>query len=182
MASSFSPHLLSLSAAVAQLVLVRPNIMTKHFALFITIVSMLTSTIAEAAADQSGRLTADQDQVTETIRSFFAAATADDLDKLHAVTTPDFYAFDAGGRFTRDALMDLIKAAHAAGKVYVWTVNEPDVHISGDHAWIAYVNHGSIKDAAGTKEVTWLESAVLQKEKGTWRIHFFHSTRAPEKK
>jgi ketosteroid isomerase-like protein len=78
--------------------------------------------------------------------------------------------------------MDLIKSAHAAGKVYVWTVNEPEVHVSGDMAWITYVNRGSIKDASGTKDVTWLESAVLQKEKGAWRIHFFHSTRAPEKK
>jgi ketosteroid isomerase-like protein len=156
--------------------------MTKHLALFITTISLLSSTIAAAEADESGRPAAEQVQITEAIRSFFAAATADDLDKLHAVTAPDFYAFDAGGRFTRDALMDLIKSAHAAGKVYVWTVNEPEVHISGDIAWITYVNHGSIKDASGTKDVTWLESAVLQKEKGIWRIHFFHSTRAPEKK
>jgi ketosteroid isomerase-like protein len=62
--------------------------------------------------------------------------------------------------------------------VYVWTVNEPDVHISGDFAWIAYVNRGSIKDASGTENVTWLESAVLQKEKDAWRIRFLHSTRA----
>jgi ketosteroid isomerase-like protein len=156
--------------------------MTKHLALFITTISLLSSTIAAAEADKSGPPAAEQMQITEAIRSFFAAAMADDLDKLHAVTAPDFYAFDAGGRFTRDALMDLIKSAHAAGKVYVWTVNEPEVHISGDIAWITYVNHGSIKDASGTKDVTWLESAVLQKEKGIWRIHFFHSTRAPEKK
>jgi ketosteroid isomerase-like protein len=155
--------------------------MTKHLALFIATVSLLSSTIAEAAADHSGPPTADQVQVTEAIRSFFAAAAADDLDKFGAVTTPDFYAFDAGGRFTRDALMDLIKSAHAAGNVYVWTVNEPEVHISGEIAWITYVNHGSIKDASGTKDVTWLESAVLQKERSVWRIHFFHSTRAPEK-
>jgi ketosteroid isomerase-like protein len=154
--------------------------MTKHLSLFIATVSLLSSTMA--GADQSESPTADHVQVTETIRSFFAAAAADDLAKLHAVTTPDFYAFDAGGRFTRDALMDMIKAAHAASKVYVWTVNEPEVHISGDMAWITYVNRGSIKDASGTKDVTWLESAVLQKEKGAWRIHFFHSTRAPEKK
>ena len=104
------------------------------------------------------------------------------MAKFRAVTTPDFYAFDAGGRFTGDALMDLIKAAHAAGKVYVWTVNEPEVHISGDIAWVTYVNRGSIKDASGIKDVNWLESAVLQKEQGTWRIRFFHSTRVPEKK
>jgi ketosteroid isomerase-like protein len=156
--------------------------MIKCYIFLIATASLLTSTIDATSPGQSGPSDADQVQVTEAIRSFFAAATADDLDKLHAVTAPDFYAFDAGGRFTRDALMDMIKAAHAAGKVYVWTVNEPEVHISGDIAWITYVNHGSIKDASGTKDVTWLESAVLQKEKGTWRIHFFHSTRAPEKK
>ena len=156
--------------------------MTKHLALFIATVSLVSSTMAAAAADRSESPPADHAQITEAIRSFFAAVRADDLDKLHAVTTPDFYAFDAGGRFTRDALMDLIRGAHATGKVYVWTVNEPEFHISGDIAWITYVNRGSIKDASGTKDVTWLESAVLQKEKGTWRIHFFHSTRAPEKK
>jgi ketosteroid isomerase-like protein len=168
--------------AVACLFLVRLNIMTKYCTFFIAIAALLTSAIGAGAAEQAGPSAADQTRVTETIRSFFAAATADDLDKLHAVTAPDFYAFDAGGRFTRDALMDMIKAAHAAGKVYVWTVNEPEVHISGDIAWITYVNRGSIKDTFGTKEVTWLESAVLQKEKDIWRIHFFHSTRAPEKK
>jgi ketosteroid isomerase-like protein len=156
--------------------------MAKYRTLFIATTLLLISTIGAAAADQSGPSAADQIQVTEAIRAMFAAATADDLAKFRAVTVPDFYAFDAGGRFTGDALMDLIKTAHAAGKAYVWTVNEPEVHIYGDIAWITYVNHGSIKDAAGTKGVTWLESAVLQKEKGIWRIHFFHSTRAPEKK
>jgi ketosteroid isomerase-like protein len=157
--------------------------MNKHHAFLIAIAAALFKFASGAgAADQPRPATADDVQVTEAVRSFFVAAAADDLDKLHAVTTPDFYAFDAGGRFTRDALMDLIKGAHAAGKVYVWTVNEPEVHISGETAWITYVNRGSVKDASGTKEVTWLESAVLQKDKGVWRIHFFHSTRVPEKK
>jgi ketosteroid isomerase-like protein len=156
--------------------------MAEYHTFFIAIAFLLTSAIHAAAADQPGPSAADEAQVTEVIISFFAAAIADDFDKLHAVTTPDFYAFDAGGRFTRDALMDMIKGAHAAGNVHVWTVNEPEVHISGDTAWITYVNRGSIKNESGTKDLTWLESAVLQKEKGIWRIHFFHSMRAPEKK
>jgi len=156
--------------------------MTKYRTFFIATAAMVTATVGADAADQTSPSGADQTQVTEAVRSFFAAATSDDLDKLHAVTAPDFYAFDAGGRFTRDALMDMIKAAHSAGKIYVWTVREPEVHISGDMAWITYVNRGSIKDASGTNDVTWLESAVLQKEKDAWRIHFFHSTRAPEKR
>src|SRR3954466_13290712 len=98
--------------------------MTRYHSLFIATAALFTSTIGVPAADQPGPSAADQVQVTEAIRSFFAAAATDDLDKLHAVTAPNFYAFDGGGRFTRDALMDMIKAAHAAGKVYVWTVNE----------------------------------------------------------
>ena len=152
--------------------------MTTYRTLFIATISLLTSTIGADAADQSG-VSAEQVQVTEAIRSMYAALTADDVPKFRAVTSPDFYAFDLGKRFTGDALMGLIKTAHAAGKVYVWTVNEPDVHIDGNTAWITYVNHGSVKDASGIKDVTWLESAVLQKEKNTWRIRFFHSTRAP---
>jgi len=43
--------------------------------------------------------------------------------------------------------MTHIKTLLAAGKRYEWSVTEPDVHISGNTAWIAYVNKGSITDA-----------------------------------
>ena len=155
--------------------------MTKYHPYFSALAALLIFATG-ATAEQSAPSAAEQAQVTDTIRSFFAAATADDLDKLHAVITSDFYAFEAGGRISGDALIGMLKAAHAAGKVYVWTVNEPEVHISADTAWITYVNRGSIKDTSGAKDVIWLESAVLQKEKGMWRINFFHSTRVPEKK
>src|SRR6202008_2203423 len=111
------------------------------------------------ADQQSGLATADQIQETEAARSMFAALSAEEILKLRSVIGPNFYAFEAGGRITGDALIDLMKKAHAAGKVYVWTVNEPEVHIDGSMAWITYVNRGSIKDKSGTKDVTWLESA-----------------------
>src|SRR5260370_27373990 len=61
----------------------------------------------------------------------------------------------------------------------MWNVTEPDVHISGNTAWIAYVNQGSITDASGTVSQKWLESAFLQKQGGIWKIVFMHSTRVP---
>jgi Domain of unknown function (DUF4440) len=121
----------------------------------------------------------EESKVIDAMRTMYIAATNDDLAKFHAVAAPDFYAFDGGKRFTGDSLMELIKSLHAAGKVYVWRVTEPEVHIDSDVAWITYSNQGSIQDSSGTKSVTWLESAVLREEKGVWRIHFFHSTRAP---
>jgi len=71
--------------------------------------------------------------------------------------------------------MAFIKSQHAAGK----NVTEPDVHISGNTAWIAYVNKGSITDASGTTNQKWLESAFLEKQAGNWKIIFMHSTRVP---
>lgn len=123
----------------------------------------------------------DASKVVEAMRSMYVAATHDDLEKFHSVASPDFYAFDGGKRFSGDELMRLAKKAHASGKVYVWQVTQPQVHIDGKTAWITYVNQGSIKDASGTKNATWLESAVLQKAKGRWRIVFLHSTRVPSR-
>ena len=86
-----------------------------------------------------------------------------------------------GEKMTGDELMAIIKSAHASGKTFVWTVTEPKVRIEGAVAWITYLNRGSVQDAAGKRDVSWLESAVLLKEAGTWRIQFFHSTRVPAK-
>jgi hypothetical protein len=121
----------------------------------------------------------DKAKVIATMESMFAAATNDDLDKWHAVAAPDFYAFDNGKRFEGDALMDLMKTLHAQGRTYRWKVTEPEVHINRDMAWITYVNQGSMQDATGSKDMTWLESSVLQKKNGGWRIQFLHSTRVP---
>lgn len=133
------------------------------------------------AAAQPTSLSPEQTQVVDTVKAIFLAAETDDLARFHAVTAPTFYIFDGGERFDGDEIMTLIKQQHAAGKVYEWNVTDPDVHIHGDNAWVAYVNRGSIADATGKKDMQWLESAVLQKQAGKWKIEFMHSTRAAPK-
>jgi hypothetical protein len=113
------------------------------------------------------------------VNTIFAAALTDDVAKFDSVIAPGFYIYDVGARFNGDSIMALIKAQHIAGKRYEWKVTEPDVHISGKTAWIAYVNKGSITDASGSVNQTWLESAFLEKQAGAWKIVFMHSTRVP---
>jgi ketosteroid isomerase-like protein len=153
---------------------------TKHV-FPIAVCWLFLSTVAVLAAEQAPSPAAGSDEarIIEVMRTFYVSATNDDLDKFHGVVTRDFYSYDGGARFTGDELMALIKKAHAAGKVFVWNVTKPEVRMHGDVAWITYVNEGSVKDASGTKNVTWLESAFLRKEKDGWRIEFFHSTRVP---
>ena len=117
-------------------------------------------------------------KIVETVRVMFVALQNDDAGKFRSVTSPDFYAFDVGKRLTGDELIALVKNAHASGKIYLWNVTEPEVHIHGSTAWITYINRGSIEDKSGKQNLNWLESAFFRNENGAWRIHFFHSTRA----
>ena len=140
---------------------------------------LFTSGLAAAATPAKTCPPADAKAVADTLRAMYAAAVRDDAAGMEAVFAPDFYAFDGGARFDGPGMAALVKGAHAAGRTYVWTVDEPDVHIACDHARIAYVNRGSVADASGTTPVTWLESADLVFAGGRWRIAFFHSTRVP---
>ncbi len=143
----------------------------------ITVTSLMLSAMCFGSLAYASSPVNDQNKAVETVRKMFVALTNDDVDLFKSVTSTDFYAFDVGKRFNGDELVQLVENAHASGKVYAWEVTDPEIHIDGKTAWVTYVNRGSIKDAASMKELSWLESAVLRKEKGVWRIHFFHSTR-----
>lgn len=121
----------------------------------------------------------EQQQIIDAVTGIMHALSAEDTAKFDSLTSRDFYMFDGGKRFDGDTIMGLIKSLHAAGKRYDWSVTDPDVHIDGDTAWIAYVNKGSITDAAGTSAQNWLESGFLRKRDGTWQVVFMHSTRVP---
>ncbi len=116
-------------------------------ALAVTFALIFSPNVFTARAQQKP-LTSDQRQVVDTLNTIFIAARADDVAKFDSVIASDFYIFDGGARFNGDSIMAFIKAQHAAGKRYEWNVTEPDVHISGNIAWIAYVNKGSITDAS----------------------------------
>ena len=144
----------------------------------LTFALIFSPNVTTARAQQKS-ITSDQKQVVDAVSTTFTAARADDVAKFDSVIAPGFYIFDGGARFNGDTIMAFIKAQHAAGKRYEWNVTEPEVHINGNTAWIAYVNKGSISDASGTVNQNWLESAFLEKQAGIWKIVFMHSTRVP---
>ncbi len=150
-----------------------------RIALAVVVFALVCTVSVPIAKAKQKPLTADQRQIIDTVSTIFIAARTDDVAKFDSVIASDFYIFDGGARFNGDAIMVFIKAQHAAGKRYEWNVTEPDVHVSGDTAWIAYTNKGSITDSSGTTNQKWLESAFLEKQAGAWKIVFVHSTRVP---
>lgn len=117
--------------------------------------------------------------VVDVITKLFAALRDGNSAQLHSIVTPDFYVFDNGVRMDAATLMSAIDNVRAGGKQFAWTVTEPDVHVEHSVAWIAYVNAGSITSGWVVQDQKWLESGVLEKQSGEWKIAFMHSTRAP---
>jgi hypothetical protein len=139
--------------------------------------------IASNLGAQSCKTTdADKTAVANALRTLYAGATVDDMAQMHSVTSPTFYAFDGGQQYTSiDDLMKAVKTYQDQGVKFIWNVTKPQVAIHCNEAWITYVNDGSIQlpNIATPTPTQWLESAVLEKQDGAWKIVFFHSTRVP---
>jgi hypothetical protein len=152
---------------------------TLSFAVALFSLALLPSNLSAQACNTTD---ADKTAVADTLRTFYAAAAVDDFAKIHTVTAPTFYAFDNGEQFgSIDALLNLVKTYQDQGATFVWTVTHPEVTLHCNDAWITYLNEGSIQlpNAAAPTPTQWLESAVLERQHGSWKILFFHSTRVP---
>jgi hypothetical protein len=147
----------------------------------VTIMLALMSFVHVSAANAEQKvLTNEQTQIVDAMNTMFTALRTEDTAKMNSIVARGFYAFEGGARFDGETMMGLVKSLHDAGKRYEWSVTDPDVHISGDTAWIAYVNEGSITDTSGRVNQQWLESAFLEKQAGIWKIVFVQSTRVPK--
>ena len=142
---------------------------------------LLAFVVAGASSARSTRAescdtAADRAVVVQAMQTMFVAAANDNITLFHSVATPDFYAFDNGNQFHGDELMARIQQLHAQGHVFVWKVTEPKVHLDCHIAGITEINVGSIDG----KPTRWLESGLLKKTDGKWRVVFFNSARAAD--
>jgi len=162
----------------------KPWISSPVFSSIVAVLVAFALMTASAGGQSCTTTDADRATVADTVRTMYAGAVADDMAKIHSVVAPEFYAFDGGVDYPSiDALMAVVKAYQDQGAKFVWTVTKPMVTIHCNEAWISYVNDGSIQIGGSAPVPTqWLESAVLEKQSGVWKIVFFHSTRvAPAK-
>ena len=124
----------------------------------------------------------DMTAVTDAVRTLYAGGTVDDMAKMRSVLAPSFYIFDNGHQYSSiDDLMKMVNTFRDQGIKFVWNVTNPKVTIDCNTAWITYVNDGSIQlpSSPAPTPTQWLESAILEKQDGTWKLVFMHSTRVP---
>jgi hypothetical protein len=125
-------------------------------------------------------MSGEEQTVIDTMNTFFKALETENQSELNSVVAPDFYIFDNGAKFDRNSIVDFIRHVHASGKQVDWNITDPDIHVFGQIAWIAYVNKGRISSGGTSSDQSWLESAFLEKKSGKWKVDFMQSTRIPQ--
>ena len=113
-------------------------------------------------------------EVEAAIRRFFDALVRNDEAELVSLVAADFVLFENGEVWS---LQKLIEEIFGSGK-RTWVLSDLKVVHDGDVAHVMYRNRGSLmRQNQPPRRREYLESALLLKASGRWRIQFLHSTR-----
>ena len=118
----------------------------------------------------------EEQAIERTIRDFFDDMSGFDLDAIRKRCAPDFVLLEEGLRWNTDSLVNAM--AGFKGKATIsYTFNDMRSHVEGSLGWITYRNNGLVTMNGQETEYRWMESAVLRKTNGVWRLVLLHSTR-----
>jgi ketosteroid isomerase-like protein len=162
----------------------------------ICLASLGCSTPAPQSFDAQG--------VEAVIRDFNGALQANEFDSASALLASDARWIEAGRPVPAADLIDLFRTLGSLGFGLQYEVSDFSVHGQGDFGWATWASEGSYtvssaegKDlvrtylAAGwpfavdSSSVEWraavlsIESAVLQRQNGAWKIVLGHTTDLP---
>jgi ketosteroid isomerase-like protein len=116
-------------------------------------------------------------KVQQVLVMFFDALSENDLAGMQKYMTPDIRILEHGVIWNMDTVVALASKPRPANFKRINTINFFQTEVRNEFAFVSYNNKADISSANGERKVTWLESAVLVKEGGEWKVKMLHSTR-----
>jgi type IV secretory pathway TrbF-like protein len=135
------------------------------------LISLSLLVFAHAALAQ-----ADHKAIQAPIIGFFNGLSLIDADTLKHYTSGDFQLLEDGEIWTLDTLINRVMPRKNAGINRVNRFEFIRTTRQGNMAWVSYWNTALFSKGDKQQTVRWMESAVLIKEKGDWKIQMLHST------
>jgi ketosteroid isomerase-like protein len=106
----------------------------------------------------------------------FQALADRNLTNLKNNCTSDILILENGSVWNLDTLMQKVSQNTAPDFKRNNSFEFLDTKISGKIAWATYNNQAEITRNGKTGIIKWLETAILSKEDGQWKIKTLHST------
>ena len=119
----------------------------------------------------------DKAKIEGTIVGFFNGLSLVNADTLKYYSTPDFQLLEDGEVWNIDTLLSKVMPRKNSKIQRVNTFQFIRTEQSGNMAWVSYHNSAEFKLGEKQQVVRWIESAVLVKNKGSWKMQMLHSTK-----
>ena len=127
---------------------------------------LLLSQIAFVSCNSSGN---DQSTIETNLTSFSTALAKADTASLRNLCSPNFILLDEGKIFDLQQLFASIKTALDSNTMTRKPI-DPKITIRDNAAWAYYSVSGEFKTKTQTVPLSLLESVVLDKVDGVWKI------------
>jgi hypothetical protein len=120
--------------------------------------------------------TSEKAEVQQVITRFFDALSVTNIPLMKAEVSDDFMLLENGEIWTIDTLANKISRPKPEGYLRQNSFDFLSTKIDRNRAYVYYKNKAEISSKTRNATIKWLESAILRKEKGRWRMEFMHST------
>jgi hypothetical protein len=120
--------------------------------------------------------TSEKAEVQQVITRFFDALSVANIPLMKAEVSDDFMLLENGEIWTIDTLANKISRPKPEGYLRQNSFDFLSTKIDKNRAYVYYKNKAEISSKTRNATIKWLESAILRKEKGRWRMEFMHST------
>ncbi len=120
--------------------------------------------------------TSEKAEVQQVITRFFDALSVTNIPQMKAEVSDDFMLLENGEIWTIDTLANKISRPKPEGYLRQNSFDFLSTKIDKNRAYVYYKNKAEISSKTRNTTIKWLESAILRKEKGRWRMEFMHST------
>jgi ketosteroid isomerase-like protein len=118
----------------------------------------------------------DQETVKQTILEMFQQFSDRNAEKLKLYCTEDIQILESGEIWNLDTLTKKINQNKALDFKRVNKINFLNVTVENNTAWTTYDNQADVTKNGEHYIVKWLETAILKKRNGTWKIKVLHSS------
>ena len=115
-------------------------------------------------------------EVQQVITRFFDALSVANIPQMKAEVLDGFILLENGEIWTIDTLANKISRPKPEGYLRQNSFDFITTKIEKNRAWVYYKNKAEITSKTKNATIKWLESAILRKEKGRWRMELMHST------
>jgi ketosteroid isomerase-like protein len=127
-------------------------------------------------------IAAEKQEVEKVVHDFFNAVFAFNYQGIRDICTDDFILFESGQVMNVEEFIKFITAFEGSSTNYKF--EDVKTNVDGSVGWMSLRNKAVMTMGEQVMNFDWLESAVLEKQGGVWKLAFYHSTtiEPPEEK